>query len=318
MADTRPARRVRIATRSSQLAMVQTDWVAGVLRGALPGAEVEIVKMDTQGDRVLDKPLAAIGDKGLFTAELEAAILDGRVDFAVHSLKDLPTQLPAGLGVGAISKREPPADAVVLHARHAGVTALSALPAGAVVGTSSLRRIAQLKRAHPHLVVKDVRGNLNTRLRKLDSGDYDALILAEAGLLRMGWEERISMRLTDEFHHAVGQGALGIECRLDDRDLIDNVLSHLHDPDTATCCLAERAFLRTLEGGCQVPIGVRSQLADGGLVRLSGRVLTLDGTRCIEGTSEGPRADPEAVGQALAADLKGKGADEVLAGIRKD
>lgn len=268
--------------------------------------------MKTMGDKILDVALAKIGDKGLFTKELELGMLHGHIDIAVHSLKDLPTRLPEGLMVGAILERETPNDAVVVNPKHVGST-LATLPSGAVVGTSSLRRRSQLTRAYPHLVFKDVRGNLNTRLRKLDSGEYDALILAYAGLKRLGWGERIAEVLTPEQSlHAVGQGALGVECRAEDPYIL-SLLSKLHHEETALCCRAERSFLRELEGGCQVPVGVATKLdAEKGTIFLQGAVLSVEGDQCVDGRFEGPASDPEAVGIALARDLKSRGADEIL------
>ncbi|MGK7888238.1 MAG: hydroxymethylbilane synthase, partial [Leptolyngbyaceae cyanobacterium] len=206
-------RSVRIGSRKSQLALIQTHWVQGELSRAFPDCSFEIDTMETQGDKVLDVALSKIGDKGLFTQELEDKITNGEVDFAVHSLKDLPTRLPEGLMLGCVTEREDPADAVVVHEKHRDKQ-LATLPEGSVVGTSSLRRLAQLRHHYPHLTFKDIRGNLNTRLRKLDEGQYDATILAVAGLKRMGWGDRIHETLSPEVSlHAVGQGALGIECR---------------------------------------------------------------------------------------------------------
>ena len=209
-------RTLRIASRKSQLALVQTHWVRDTLQAAHPEITFEIETMSTQGDNILDVALAKIGDKGLFTKELEVQMLAGQAEFAVHSLKDLPTKLPEGLILGCITERENPADALVVHEQHKDKQ-LATLPAGAIVGTSSLRRLAQLRHHYPHLEFKDVRGNLNTRLAKLDAGEYDALILAVAGLERLGMADRIHEAIAPEISlHAVGQGALGIECRADD------------------------------------------------------------------------------------------------------
>jgi len=301
---------LRIASRRSQLAMVQTEWVRDQLLLAHPGLEISIEAMATQGDKILDVALAKIGDKGLFTKELEAQMLVNHADIAVHSLKDLPTNLPDGLMLGCVTEREDPADALVVHARHQDKT-LASLPAGAVVGTSSLRRLAQLKYHYPHLLFKDVRGNVITRLEKLDSGDYDCLILAAAGLGRLGLGNRIHELIDPSISlHAVGQGALGIECRIADPKVLTLIKVLEHRP-TALRCLAERSFLRNLEGGCQVPIGVNSSFENGNL-HLTGMVASLDGLRLIRDQASGPESDPESIGIALAEKLRSQGAGEIL------
>ncbi|MDA0290421.1 MAG: hydroxymethylbilane synthase [Cyanobacteria bacterium] len=301
---------LRIASRRSQLAMVQTEWVRDQLLLAHPGLEISIEAMATQGDKILDVALAKIGDKGLFTKELEAQMLVNQADIAVHSLKDLPTNLPDGLMLGCVTEREDPADALVVHARHQDKN-LASLPAGAVVGTSSLRRLAQLKYHYPHLLFKDVRGNVITRLEKLDSGDYDCLILAAAGLGRLGLSNRIHELIDPNISlHAVGQGALGIECRVADPDVL-TLIKVLEHRSTALRCLAERSFLRNLEGGCQVPIGVNSSFENGNL-HLTGMVASLDGLRLIRDQASGPESDPESIGIALAEKLRSQGAGEIL------
>jgi hydroxymethylbilane synthase len=301
---------LRIASRRSQLAMVQTEWVRDQLLLAHPGLEISIEAMATQGDKILDVALAKIGDKGLFTKELEAQMLVNHADIAVHSLKDLPTNLPDGLMLGCVTEREDPADALVVHARHQDKT-LASLPAGTVVGTSSLRRLAQLKYHYPHLLFKDVRGNVITRLEKLDSGDYDCLILAAAGLGRLGLSNRIHELIDPSISlHAVGQGALGIECRVADPKVLTLIKVLEHRP-TALRCLAERSFLRNLEGGCQVPIGVNSSFENGNL-HLTGMVASLDGLRLIRDQASGPESDPESIGIALAEKLRSQGAGEIL------
>ncbi|MFW6731274.1 MAG: hydroxymethylbilane synthase [Synechococcus sp.] len=307
---------LRIASRRSQLAMVQTEWVRDELQRQHPGLEVSIEAMATQGDKILDVALAKIGDKGLFTKELEAQMLVGRADVAVHSLKDLPTNLPEGLMLGCITEREDPADAVVMHARHREAS-LATLPEGSVVGTSSLRRLAQLRHHYPQLRFEDIRGNVITRLEKLDGGQYDCLILAAAGLGRLGLADRIHECL-DPFIslHAVGQGALGIECRQGD-DAVLELLAGLEHRPTAERCLAERAFLRQLEGGCQVPIGVGSHF-DGDTLVITGMVASLDGQRLIRDSVSGPRLDPETLGITLAERLRSQGAGEILAQIFAD
>ena len=301
---------LRIASRRSQLAMVQTEWVRDQLLLAHPGLEISIEAMATQGDKILDVALAKIGDKGLFTKELEAQMLVNQADIAVHSLKDLPTNLPDGLMLGCVTEREDPADALVVHARHQDKN-LASLPAGAVVGTSSLRRLAQLKYHYPHLLFKDVRGNVITRLEKLDYGDYDCLILAAAGLGRLGLSNRIHELIDPNISlHAVGQGALGIECRVADPEVLTLIKVLEHRP-TALRCLAERSFLRSLEGGCQVPIGVNSSFENGNL-HLTGMVASLDGLRLIRDQVSGPESDPESIGIALAEKLRSQGAGEIL------
>lgn len=305
---------LRIASRRSQLAMVQTEWVRDELRRAHPQLEISIEAMATQGDKILDVALAKIGDKGLFTKELEAQMLLDRADIAVHSLKDLPTNLPEGLMLGCVTEREDPADALVVHAKHQDKS-LATLPEGSVVGTSSLRRLAQLRHHYPQLVFKDVRGNVITRLEKLDAGEYDCLILAAAGLGRLGLGDRIHELIDPSISlHAVGQGALGIECRLGDQGVLEQIKVLEHLP-TARRCLAERAFLRQLEGGCQVPIGVNSSFegpeSDQQLV-LTGMVAALDGKRLIRDTVRGPATNPEALGIELALLLRSQGAGEIL------
>jgi hydroxymethylbilane synthase len=315
---------LRIASRRSQLAMVQTHWVRDALSQAHPGLEISIEAMATQGDKILDVALAKIGDKGLFTKELEAQMLVDRADIAVHSLKDLPTNLPEGLILGCITEREDPADALVVHERHRD-RSLATLPEGAVVGTSSLRRLAQLRHHYPQLTFKDVRGNVITRLEKLDSGDYDCLILAAAGLQRLGLGDRIHELIDPAISlHAVGQGALGIECREGDTAVLERIAVLEHRP-TAQRCRAERAFLRQLEGGCQVPIGVNSRFTgpdNSGDLVLTGMVASLDGQRLIRDSVTGSPEDPEAIGEALALRLREQGAgailEEIFASVRPE
>ena len=301
---------LRIASRRSQLAMVQTNWVKAELEKAHPGVAISVEAMATQGDKILDVALAKIGDKGLFTKELEAQMLVGRAEIAVHSLKDLPTNLPEGLMLGCITEREDPADALVVNAKNASYQ-LDTLPKGSVVGTSSLRRLAQLRHHYPHLEFKDVRGNVITRLEKLDGGDYDCLILAAAGLTRLGFGDRIHQIIPGDISlHAVGQGALGIECVDGNPDVLEMIKVLEHGP-TAARCLAERAFLRELEGGCQVPIGVNTAI-EGDTLTLTGMVASLDGKRLIRDQQSGSIADAETIGKQLADTLKGQGAGEIL------
>lgn len=301
---------VRIGTRKSNLAMVQTHWVRDELQKHFPDYQFEIEAMSTQGDKILDVALSKIGDKGLFTKELELGLLNQEVDLAVHSLKDLPTQLPEGLMLGCVSTRENPADALVLNAKYQGYT-IQTLPEGAVVGTSSLRRLAQLRYHYPYLEFKDVRGNLNTRLKKLDAGDYDALVLAVAGLQRLGMGDRVSQAIPSAVSlHAVGQGALGIECREGDTRILD-LLKAIEDPDTRDRTLAERSFLRELEGGCQVPIGVNSNI-EGNQLTLTGMVASLDGQQLLKDTITSDRAEYDKIGYDLAQMLREKGAQAIL------
>lgn len=301
---------IRIGSRKSQLALVQTYWVQEQLQKAFPDRTFEVHTMSTQGDKILDVALAKIGDKGLFTKELEVGMLNQEIDFAVHSLKDLPTRLPEGLVLGCVTERENPADALVVHAKHQDKQ-LDSLPEGAVVGTSSLRRLAQLRHHYPHLSFKDVRGNLNTRLAKLDAGEYDALILAVAGLHRLGMGDRIHQVIpADVSLHAVGQGALGIECRADDAEVLELLKALQHQP-TADRCYAERAFLRELEGGCQVPIGVNTVL-EGDALTLTGIVASLDGQRLVKNSLSGPAAEAERLGTELAQWARENGAQEIL------
>ncbi len=307
---------VRIASRRSQLAMVQTNWVKGELEKARPSIDISIEAMATQGDKILDVALAKIGDKGLFTKELEAQMLIGRADIAVHSLKDLPTNLPEGLILGCITKREDPADALVVNKKFKDYE-LNSLPEGSIIGTSSLRRLAQLRHHYPHLIFKDVRGNVITRLEKLDSGNYDCLILAAAGLSRLGFGDRIHQLIPGDISlHAVGQGALGIECVQGKEDVLE-IIKVLEHQETSQRCLAERAFLRELEGGCQVPIGVNSKIDDEQLI-LTGMVASLDGKTLIRDKAKGSRSNPEKIGIDLANTLKGQGAMEILEAIFKE
>jgi hydroxymethylbilane synthase len=269
--------------------------------------------MSTQGDKILDVALAKIGDKGLFTKELELGMLDRSIDLAVHSLKDLPTNLPEGLILGCVTERVNPADALVVNSQNQDYQ-LDSLPAGAVVGTSSLRRLAQLRYHYPHLTFKDVRGNVNTRLAKLDAGEYDGIILAVAGLERLGLGDRVHQVIPAEISlHAVGQGALGIECRDGDAEVLQ-VLKVLEHAPSRDRCYAERAFLRELQGGCQVPIGVNTAIEDG-ILTLTGMVASLDGKRLIKDSVSGDPSHGEVLGRDLAHKVREAGAGEILAEI---
>jgi len=298
---------LRIATRKSPLALWQAEHVTAALKAAHPGLAVELLGMSTQGDKILDTPLAKIGGKGLFVKELEQGMLEGRADIAVHSMKDVPVHLPEGLHLAVILERENPHDAFVSN----DFDSLDALPEGAKVGTSSLRRQCQLAARRPDLQLLPLRGNVNTRLQKLDDGEYDAIILAAAGLIRLGFGARIRTELPPEQSlPAIGQGAIGIECRRDDTR-INALLAPLHHVDTADRVLAERAFNQRLEGGCQVPIGGHA-LLDGDQLWLRGLVGTPDGNELIEGEIRGPRAEAGMLGTALADELLGLGADRIL------
>jgi hydroxymethylbilane synthase len=298
---------LRIATRKSPLALWQAEHVAARLREAHSGLSVELLGMSTQGDKILDTPLAKLGGKGLFIKELEQGMLEGRADLAVHSMKDVPAELPEGFALPVIMQREDPRDAFVSN-RYAH---LDELPAGSRVGTSSLRRQCQIAARRPDLEIRFLRGNVNTRLRKLDDGEYDAIILASAGLKRLGFGERISRIMApEESLPAVGQGALGIECRADDPRLAD-LLSVLHDPDTAACVGAERAMNHRLEGGCQVPIAGYA-LLEGEQLYLRALVGEPDGSRVVRGERRGPRAEGESLGAGLADELLASGAQDIL------
>jgi hydroxymethylbilane synthase len=312
-----------IGTRGSKLALVQAEYIAAELRRHHPGCTVEIQIISTQGDRVLDVALSKVGDKGLFVKEIEVALLEGRIDLAVHSGKDLPSQVTEGLTLAAFPRRVDPRDALVLPQRAAAngaahgtdqvTTALEMLPRGAIVGTSSLRRACQLRALRPDLDLRDVRGNVDTRLRKLDEGQYDALVLASAGLTRLGLHERISYYLPpDVMLPAVAQGALAIEARSDDTATLE-ALAVLDDHATRLAVLAERACLRRLEGGCQVPIAAHTTVEqDAGRLTVRGLVGALDGSRMVHSAYAGTFNDPEQAGLALAEDLLRQGAGTLL------
>ena len=302
---------ITIGTRKSKLALIQTHYVKGLIEKQHPGMNVAVKHIETKGDKILDVPLARIGDKGLFTKEIESALIEGEIDLAVHSYKDLPTKLPDGLGVGAVMKRVPNEDALIAKPG----TTLESLPKGAKVGTSSLRRRSQLLRLRPDLEIADLRGNVNTRIDKFLAGQYDALVLARAGVTRMGLEEHISQVIPfDVMLPAVGQGALGIEVRENDLEVIKTIV-FLDDAETRAATAAESAFLEELEGGCQVPIGAAGSVADG-KIKLQGFVASLDGTTYFRGDEEGSADDPAAVGRRLARRLIAEGAADVLAEIR--
>ncbi|WP_036621221.1 hydroxymethylbilane synthase [Pantoea sp. GM01] len=297
----------RIATRQSPLALWQAQYVQQRLMAAHPGLQVELLPMVTKGDVILDTPLAKVGGKGLFVKELELAMLEDRADLAVHSMKDVPVDFPQGLGLVTICEREDPRDAFVSNRYHS----IDELPQGAVVGTSSLRRQCQISARRPDLVIRSLRGNVGTRLGKLDAGEYDAIILAAAGLKRLGLEDRIRQAMPAEISlPAVGQGAVGIECRVDDAQLI-TLLQALNHDDTAVCVRAERAMNTRLEGGCQVPIGSFAVLEDDQLW-LRGLVGSPDGNQMVVGERRGPRDQAEQMGISLAEELLDGGARDIL------
>jgi hydroxymethylbilane synthase len=290
-----------IASRGSQLALWQARWVSAQLTALGHECRIEIIK--TTGDKITDVPLAKVGTKGLFTKEIEEALLDGRADLAVHSLKDLPTELPEGLVLAAVPEREDPRDAVVGKR-------LADLPAGARVGTSSLRRSAQLRKLRPDLTIESVRGNLDTRLRKLDEGQYDAILLAAAGLKRLGWGDRIAEILPAEtMCPAVGQGALAIETRASGAGF--DAVQAMDHADTHAAVLAERGVLRALGGGCQVPIGAHATV-EGGRLQLLGVVASPDGDEVIRGAASGAASQAESLGRALGNELLERGARRIL------
>ena len=299
-----------IASRESALALWQAEHVAERLRTLYPSMRVRILGMTTQGDQILDSPLSKIGGKGLFVKELETAMAEGRAHIAVHSIKDVPMNLPEGFQLAAIGEREDPRDAFVSGT----YASLDALPAGARVGTSSLRRECQLRARFPQLIVEPLRGNVQTRLRKLDEGQYDAIILAAAGLKRLGLGARIRNEISPEQSlPAVGQGALGIEC-LAGRDDLVALLAPLNHSATADCVRAERAMSRTLGGSCQVPLGGYAQIAEG-ILNLRGFVAEIDGSRIISGSVSGPCQDAERLGRQLANQLLAQGAGAILAAL---
>ncbi|MET1079330.1 MAG: hydroxymethylbilane synthase [Pseudomonas sp.] len=300
-------REIRIATRKSALALWQAEYVKARLEQAHPGLSVTLVPMVSRGDKLLDSPLSKIGGKGLFVKELETALLQHEADIAVHSMKDVPMDFPAGLGLYCICEREDPRDAFVSNT----FDSLDALPAGSVVGTSSLRRQAQLLARRPDLQIRFLRGNVNTRLAKLDAGEYDAIILAAAGLIRLGFSARIRSSLSvQDSLPAGGQGAVGIECRSGD-PAIHALLAPLHHADTALRVSAERALNKRLNGGCQVPIACYAVL-EGEQLWLRGLVGQPDGERLLRAESRGPAIQAEALGQAVAEMLLNQGAEAIL------
>jgi hydroxymethylbilane synthase len=309
---------VRIGTRGSDLALWQARWVQRMLERLHPGLAVALEIIRTTGDRILDAPLSAIGDRALFTKEIEEALLDRRIDLAVHSLKDLPTGLPDGLALGAVCEREDPRDVFIPHPRN-GARTVAGQPEGARIATGSLRRQCQLRALRPDLVIVDVRGNLATRLRKLEESDWHGMILARAGIVRLGWDARIGETLPAEtMLPAVGQGALVAEIRAGDERTASLIAGLNHLP-TLQATLAERALLRRLEGGCQVPIGTYGRILDavgGARLVLDAVVGSLDGSTLVRGRESGLPAEGEAVGTRLADQLIARGAGTLLKEIR--
>jgi len=299
--------KIIIATRGSKLALWQAEWVREKILKIEPSLRVELLKIKTTGDKILDVPLAKVGGKGLFVKEIEEALIRKEADLAVHSMKDVPTELPEGLHLGAILIREDPRDAFISNR----YKSFESLPKGAVIGTSSLRRSCQLLSIRGDLNIQTLRGNLDTRLRKLDEGQFDAIILASAGVKRLGFEKRISEIIPDEISlPAIGQGAVGIECRVDD-DFINNLIRPLNHEETELCVRAERAVLRRLEGGCQVPIAAYSVL-NGQRLYMRALVGSINGDRIIRADIEGLPEEAESLGKKLAEELLTKGAREIL------
>jgi hydroxymethylbilane synthase len=308
--------KVIIGTRGSKLALWQAEWVKSELMRMNPGLEVELNKIKTTGDKILDVPLAQVGGKGLFVKEIEEALLAGEADLAVHSMKDVPTEFPDGLHLAVICIREDPRDAFITKKENSKFRfdKFEALPQGATVGTSSLRRSCQLLSLRPDIRILQLRGNLDTRLRKLDEGEFDAIILAAAGVKRLGWSERITEIMSYETSlPAIGQGAIGIECRIGD-EFINKLIAPLNDYETSVCVRAERACLKKLEGGCQVPIAAHARLTTKGLV-IDGLVGSVSGDEIIRAKVEGKPEDGERLGAGLGDDLLSKGAARILSEV---
>jgi hydroxymethylbilane synthase len=307
---------IRIGTRSSTLALWQTNFIKSKLEEIHRSIAVDVVHIKTKGDKILDSPLSMIGDKGLFTKELETALLENRIDIAVHSLKDVTTVLPEGLTLGAITEREDIRDVFIAHPKK-NYTGMDELPRGATIATGSLRRKCQLLAYRPDLRIQDIRGNINTRMEKLDASDWDGMILASAGLLRMGWHDRMTQVIDPKILlPAVGQGALGIEMRAED-DTTGKLLKPLEDYATRQCTTAERTLLRRLEGGCQVPIGAWARISEGTLY-LDAVVGSLNGDTIVRGKRSGKPENAKAIGTGLAEELLEKGAADILATIRRN
>jgi hydroxymethylbilane synthase len=308
--------KIVIGTRASKLALWQAEWVKSELQRLNPGLEIELNKIKTSGDKILDVPLAQVGGKGLFVKEIEEAMLRGEADIAVHSMKDVPTEFPAGLELAVICEREDPRDAFISAIKDSKfkIQNFKELPHGASVGTSSLRRSCQLLNRRPDIRIIQLRGNLETRFRKLDEGQFDSMILAVAGVKRLGWASRITAVLEPDLSlPAIGQGAVGIECRTDD-EYVQNLIAPLNHSETSICVRAERALLKRLEGGCQVPIAAHARIIEGKLV-MDSLVGSISGDRIVRGSSEGSPGDAEALGTGLAESLLSKGADSILSEV---
>src|SRR4030043_1975156 len=322
--------RIVIGTRGSKLALYQAEFIRSELKRLYPDLEIEISKIKTTGDKILDVPLAKVGGKGLFVKEIEDALLENKVDIAVHSMKDVPTEFPDGLHLAVICKREDPRDAFIISRKSEGrkqkikIRKFNELPHGAKLGTSSLRRSCQLLNIRPDLKILRLRGNLDTRIRKLDEGQFNAIILAAAGVKRLGLENRMTEILpVDISLPAIGQGAIGVECRINDEE-INNLIAPLNHPETSLCVKAERAFLKRLEGGCQVPIAAYARIinnpptpplvkgGEGGLLIMDGLVGSISGEKVIKGHIEGNPENAELLGITLAEDILSRGALEIL------
>lgn len=315
-------KRITIGTRGSKLALWQAEFVKTQVQELSPDLTIEIRKIKTTGDKILDVPLAQVGGKGLFVKEIEESLLRRESDIAVHSMKDVPTDFPAGLHLAAVCEREDPRDALILceklkvESGKLKPSLIFSLPKNAKVGTSSLRRSCQLLSLRPDLKIEQLRGNLDTRLRKLDEGRFDAIILAAAGVKRLGLQDRIAEILPLAISlPAIGQGAIGIECRINDK-WVNNLIAALNHPETFICVKAERAFLRKLEGGCQVPIAAHAVLADGRIM-IHGLVGSISGDRIIKSRIEGEPGHAETLGIALAEEILSKGAKEILDEVYK-
>jgi hydroxymethylbilane synthase len=317
--------KVVIGTRGSKLALWQAEWVKAELQRMNPGLDVELNKIKTTGDKILDVPLAQVGGKGLFVKEIEEALLRGEADLAVHSMKDVPTEFPEGLHLAVICEREDPRDVFIapVQGSKPRVQSFRELPQGATIGTSSLRRACQLLSVRPDLRIIQLRGNLETRIRKLDEGQFDAIILAAAGVKRLGWEQRITEVIGPEVSlPAIGQGAIGIECRIGD-EFINTLIAPLNHAETAVCVRAERALLKRLQGGCQVPIAAHARIerraenkeAAREVLVLDGLVGSVNGDRIIKDHLEGRPEDGESMGIRLAEMLLAKGADKILSEV---
>jgi hydroxymethylbilane synthase len=305
---------IRIGTRGSQLALWQANHVKELIENAFPGVTVDLDVIKTTGDRITDRPLAAVGGKGLFVKEIETALMDGRIDLAVHSMKDMPGHLPDGLTIGAIPERENPYDALISRQGQM----LADYPRGAVIGTSSLRRGSQIKHARKDLIIRSIRGNLDTRLGKLRSGEFDAIILAAAGLKRLGQGHEITQTLDETtMVPAVGQGALCIETRQADQDMATVMAALAHEP-TRICVAGERAFLKQIEGSCHIPVACFGKLMEDGQVSLTGLVASEDGTQVVRETVIATAADIEANGRALADRLLDQGGRRILEELNQD